>query len=144
MGNGLNFLESFKLVMSYTCILMCFVRSVMNLLSEIYSQSAMVPKMLETLKFAEKQELDLNRVSQAEEHGDEIKDLDNPYILSSLTPRLWPFMRHSITSVRHSAIRTLVNLSSMLLFCIYSSCIDLLQFSSERSIVKALMTHEYC
>lgn len=84
--------------------------SVMNLLSEIYSQPAMVPKMLETLKSAEKEELDLNKISQADEHGDEIKDIDNPYILSSLTPRLWPFMRHSITSVRHSAIRTLERL----------------------------------
>ncbi|ONK68755.1 uncharacterized protein A4U43_C05F15610 [Asparagus officinalis] len=84
--------------------------SVMNLLSEIYSQPAMVPKMLETLKSAEKEELDLNKVSHAEEYREEVKDLDNPYILSSLTPRLWPFMRHSIASVRHSAIRTLERL----------------------------------
>lgn len=84
--------------------------SVMNLLSETYSQPAMVPKMLETLKSSEEEELDLNKVSQAEEHKDEIKDVDNPYILSSLTPRLWPFMRHSITSVRYSAIRTLERL----------------------------------
>lgn len=85
----------------------------MNLLAEIYSQPEMVPKMLDTLILAEKQEFDLNKVSQAEEHGDDSKQLDNPYILSTLTPRLWPFMRHSITSVRHSAIRTLVTVPYM-------------------------------
>lgn len=84
--------------------------SVMNLLAEIYSQPEMVPKMLETLTSSEKQELDLNKISQPEESRDGIKDEDNPYILSTLTPRLWPFMRHSITSVRHSAIRTLERL----------------------------------
>lgn len=85
--------------------------SVMNLLAEIYSQPEMVPRMLDTLtSLADKQEFDLNEVSQAEEHGDDTKQMDNPYILSTLTPRLWPFMRHSITSVRHSAIRTLERL----------------------------------
>ncbi|XP_008796296.2 TATA-binding protein-associated factor BTAF1 [Phoenix dactylifera] len=84
--------------------------SVMNLLAEIYSQPGMVPKMLDTLTLAEKQEFDLNEASQAEEHGNATKQMDNPYILSTLTPRLWPFMRHSITSVRHSAIRTLERL----------------------------------
>ncbi|GKE92640.1 hypothetical protein Tco_1573735, partial [Tanacetum coccineum] len=33
---------------------------------------------------------------------------ENPYILSTLAPQLWPFMRHSITLVCYSAIRTLV------------------------------------
>ncbi|XP_010927294.1 TATA-binding protein-associated factor BTAF1 isoform X2 [Elaeis guineensis] len=84
--------------------------SVMNLLAEIYSQPEMVPKMLDTLTLVEKQEFDLNEASQAEEHGNATKLMDNPYILSTLTPRLWPFMRHSITSVRHSAIRTLERL----------------------------------
>nr|GEY50276.1 suppressor of gamma response 1-like [Tanacetum cinerariifolium] len=32
---------------------------------------------------------------------------ENPYILSTLAPQLWPFMRHSITLVPDSAIRTL-------------------------------------
>lgn len=84
--------------------------SVMNLLSEIYSQSEMVPKMLGTLKLVEKEDLDLNKLSQPDDHGDMIKCADNPYVLSKLTPRLWPFMRHNITSVRHSAIRTLERL----------------------------------
>ncbi|PKA51093.1 putative chromatin-remodeling complex ATPase chain [Apostasia shenzhenica] len=84
--------------------------SVMNLLSEIYSQPEMVPKMLENLKIVGKEELDLNKLSQAEYHADVTKYVDNPYVLSTLTPRLWPFMRHSITSVRHSAIRTLERL----------------------------------
>ncbi|KAG0475518.1 hypothetical protein HPP92_015204 [Vanilla planifolia] len=84
--------------------------SVMNLLSEIYSQPEMVPKMLETLKLVEKEELDLNKQSQPEDHGNGVRFANNPYVLSTLTPRLWPFMRHSITSVRHSAIRTLERL----------------------------------
>ncbi|KAK8964573.1 putative chromatin-remodeling complex ATPase chain [Platanthera guangdongensis] len=84
--------------------------SVMNLLSEIYSQPEIVPRMLDTLKLVEKEELDLNKQSQLDEHVDGIKCGDNPYVLSKLTPRLWPFMRHSITSVRHSAIRTLERL----------------------------------
>ncbi|KAL0914712.1 hypothetical protein M5K25_015084 [Dendrobium thyrsiflorum] len=84
--------------------------SVMNLLSEIYSQPEMVPKMLGTLKLVEKEDLDLNKLSQLDDRGDGVKYADNPYVLSKLTPRLWPFMRHSITSVRHSAIRTLERL----------------------------------
>lgn len=98
----------------YICLFGC---SVMNLLSEIYSQPAMVPRMLETLKSAEKEELDLNKVSEVDEHRDDINDIDNPYILSSLTPRLWPFMRHTITSVRNSAIRTLVIFSFLYACC---------------------------
>ncbi|EEF38332.1 TATA-binding protein-associated factor MOT1, putative [Ricinus communis] len=80
--------------------------SVMNLLAEIYSQEAMLPKM--TAK--EKQELDLNEVIHVDD-AVEGKDLqESPYMLSTLAPRLWPFMRHSITSVRYSAIRTLERL----------------------------------
>ncbi|XP_011047059.1 PREDICTED: TATA-binding protein-associated factor BTAF1 isoform X2 [Populus euphratica] len=80
--------------------------SVMNLLAEIYSQEEMIPK--KTSK--EKQELDLNEVVHVDDVG-EGRDLqENPYMLSTLAPRLWPFMRHSITSVRHSAIRTLERL----------------------------------
>lgn len=70
----------------------------------------MVPRMLDTLKLVEKEEIDLNKLSQLDEHGDGTKCGDNPYVLSILTPRLWPFMRHSITSVRHSAIQTLERL----------------------------------
>ncbi|KAK8520084.1 hypothetical protein V6N13_031448 [Hibiscus sabdariffa] len=84
--------------------------SVMNLLAEIYSQEDMMPKMFGTSTAKEKQNFDLNEVVHVDEVG-EGKDLqENPYMLSMLAPRLWPFMRHSITSVRHSAIRTLERL----------------------------------
>ncbi|KAF2288111.1 hypothetical protein GH714_004452 [Hevea brasiliensis] len=80
--------------------------SVMNLLAEIYSQEDMIPKRISK----EKQELDLNEVMNIDDAG-EGRDLqENPYMLSTLAPRLWPFMRHSITSVRYSAIRTLERL----------------------------------
>lgn len=80
--------------------------SVMNLLAEIYSQEDMIPKMISK----EKQELDLNEVLNVDDAG-EGRDLqENPYMLSTLAPRLWPFMRHTITSVRYSAIRTLERL----------------------------------
>ncbi|OMO61314.1 SNF2-related protein [Corchorus olitorius] len=84
--------------------------SVMNLLAEIYSQEDMMPKMFGTSKSEDKQHFDLNEVVNVDEVGGG-KDLqENPYMLSTLAPRLWPFMRHSITSVRHSAIRTLERL----------------------------------
>ncbi|TYH92599.1 hypothetical protein ES332_A13G193200v1 [Gossypium tomentosum] len=84
--------------------------SVMNLLAEIYSQEDMMPKMFGTSTAKEKQNFDLNEVVDVDEVG-EAKDLqENPYMLSMLAPRLWPFMRHSITSVRHSAILTLERL----------------------------------
>ncbi|KAJ3671154.1 hypothetical protein LUZ60_008580 [Juncus effusus] len=78
--------------------------SVMNLLAEIYSQPEMVPKMLAGLISVEKNEVDLN--------GFELDDssCSSPYALAVLIPRLWPFMRHTITSVRNSAILTLERL----------------------------------
>lgn len=87
----------------------------MNLLAEIYSQEEMIPKS------TEKQNFDLNEVVHVDDSG-EGKDLqESPYMLSMLAPRLWPFMRHSITSVRHSAIRTLVKLFflALLFFILY-------------------------
>ncbi|KAJ8627928.1 hypothetical protein MRB53_021235 [Persea americana] len=81
--------------------------SVMNLLAEIYSQPEMVPKMLGALTSLEKQVLDLNEVLQGDDIRAGMKYDENPYVLSSLAPRLWPFMRHIITSVRHAAICTL-------------------------------------
>ncbi|CAL4887597.1 unnamed protein product [Urochloa decumbens] len=84
--------------------------SVMNLLAEIYSQPEMVPKMLGTAASGEGGEFDLNKATQAAEQGDRLTSSENPYGLATLTPRLWPFMRHSITSVRRSAIRTLEKL----------------------------------
>ncbi|ERN07908.1 hypothetical protein AMTR_s00012p00235880 [Amborella trichopoda] len=78
--------------------------SVMHLLAEIYSQPDMVP---ETLGVVEHQGFDLNEVVPTDENGDSMKLEENTHILSTLAPRLWSFMRHSITSVRHAAIRTL-------------------------------------
>ncbi|KAG4966687.1 hypothetical protein JHK87_032338 [Glycine soja] len=78
--------------------------SVMNLLAEIYSQEDMAPKMYTVFKLAD---------NQMENGVDGCYDVDgeeNPYVLSTLAPRLWPFMRHTITSVRYSAIRTLERL----------------------------------
>lgn len=82
--------------------------SVMNLLAEIYSQEEMIPKTFGTLGSKEKPELDLNEIDLTDDFEEGISSLENPYMLSTLAPRLWPFMRHSITSVRLSAIRTLV------------------------------------
>ena len=84
----------------------------MNLLAEIYSQEEMIPKKTSE----EKQELDLNEVVHVDDAGEGRDSQENPYMLSTLAPRLWPFMRHSITSVRHSAIRTLVSLLCSFLF----------------------------
>ncbi|GFP81580.1 tata-binding protein-associated factor btaf1 [Phtheirospermum japonicum] len=84
--------------------------SVMNLLAEIYSQEQMIPKTFGTLGSKEKVDLDLNEYSHMDDLGEGLSSLENPYMLSTLAPRLWPFMRHSITSVRLSAIRTLERL----------------------------------
>ncbi|XP_050252137.1 TATA-binding protein-associated factor BTAF1 isoform X2 [Quercus robur] len=83
--------------------------SVMNLLAEIYSQEEMIPKMFGALTLKENEEFDLNEVGCGDDAGG-IISRENPYMLSTLAPRLWPFMRHSITSVRYSAIRTLERL----------------------------------
>lgn len=74
--------------------------SVMNLLAEIYSQEEM-------MLGKDSQVLDLNEIQLT---GEGLNIQENPFMLSTLAPRLWPFMRHTITSVRQSAIRTLVNL----------------------------------
>ncbi|KAI4324095.1 hypothetical protein L6164_023659 [Bauhinia variegata] len=79
--------------------------SVMNLLAEIYSQEEMIPMMYKAFKSRDTEVVDLNGVGHDGDGGEE-----NPYMLSTLAPRLWPFMRHSITSVRYSAIRTLERL----------------------------------
>ncbi|KAL8521551.1 hypothetical protein ACS0TY_011900 [Phlomoides rotata] len=84
--------------------------SVMNLLAEIYSQEEMIPKTFGTLVSKEKTELDLNEIGLMDDLEEGTSSLENPYMLSTLAPRLWPFMRHSITSVRLSAIRTLERL----------------------------------
>ncbi|GMQ02497.1 hypothetical protein CsSME_00048698 [Camellia sinensis var. sinensis] len=84
--------------------------SVMNLLAEIYSQEEMIPKMSGILPSKMKQEFDLNELVGLDDLGEGTSTQENPYMLSTLAPRLWPFMRHSITSVRYSAIRTLERL----------------------------------
>ncbi|KAM1752913.1 hypothetical protein EV2_005624 [Malus domestica] len=81
--------------------------SVMNLLAEIYSQEDMIPWIFEDLT---SKEFDLNEFSSIDDTGEGLISHDNPFMLSTLAPRLWPFMRHSITSVRYSAIRTLERL----------------------------------
>ncbi|XP_027906160.1 TATA-binding protein-associated factor BTAF1 isoform X1 [Vigna unguiculata] len=78
--------------------------SVMNLLAEIYSQEDMAPNMYEVLRLGDK-EMENGGGGSCDGDGEE-----NPYVLSTLAQRLWPFMRHSITSVRYSAIRTLERL----------------------------------
>ncbi|XP_060973663.1 TATA-binding protein-associated factor BTAF1 isoform X1 [Cannabis sativa] len=81
--------------------------SVMNLLAEIYSQDEIFPKMLGRSK--DSQGFDLNEVGCIDDTGG-VNLQENPFMLATLAPRLWPFMRHSITSVRYSAIRTLERL----------------------------------
>lgn len=84
--------------------------SVMNLLAEIYSREEMVSRMFSAQEFKGKQGFDLNEIVSADELARTVNSQENPYMLSTLAPRLWPFMRHSITSVRYSAIRTLERL----------------------------------
>lgn len=97
----------------------------MNLLAEIYSQEEMIPKMSRTVTSKGKQEFDLNAMVGLDDPLGGTGGNENPYVLSTLAPRLWPFMRHSITSVRYSAIRTLVRCSSMRLplICWASVCL---------------------
>lgn len=83
--------------------------SVMNLLAEIYSQDEMVPKMNGAIELGDTEMGNLIGVGGSSGSSCSIHD-KNPYMLSMLAPRLWPFMRHSITSVRFSAIRTLERL----------------------------------
>lgn len=82
--------------------------SVMNLLAEIYSQEEMISRMFSAFKV--KQGFDLNEIVPVDDLARASNSQENPYMLSTLAPRLWPFMRHSITSVRFSAIRTLERL----------------------------------
>lgn len=84
--------------------------SVMNLLAEIYSQEQMVPKTFGSAGSEDQQKIDLNEIGRGDDPVGGTTNLENPYMLSTLAPRLWPFMRHSITSVRYAAIRTLERL----------------------------------
>ncbi|EFJ06187.1 hypothetical protein SELMODRAFT_186944 [Selaginella moellendorffii] len=73
--------------------------SVMHLLAELYSQ----PEAL--LPLNSTSSIDLNADMALDEQQQDLDDL------SVLAPRLWPFMRHNISSVRYAAIRTLVRSS---------------------------------
>ncbi|KAL9268603.1 TATA-binding protein-associated factor BTAF1-like protein [Drosera capensis] len=84
--------------------------SVMNLLAEIYSHEEMILNAYDGSTSKEKQPLDLNEVTQVDDFRDGGMLQETPHMLSALAPRLWQFMRHSITSVRFSAIRTLERL----------------------------------
>lgn len=84
--------------------------SVMNLLAEIYSQDDMTVVMHEELSVGEGQKVDLNETVHVESVRERRDVRESPYALSGLAPRLWPFTRHDITSVRFSAIRTLERL----------------------------------
>ncbi|KAJ4895796.1 TATA-binding protein-associated factor BTAF1 [Raphanus sativus] len=84
--------------------------SVMNLLAEIYSQDDMTLVMHEELSVGEGQNVDLNEMAHVESVRERSDVKESPYALSGLAPRLWPFTRHDITSVRFSAIRTLERL----------------------------------
>ncbi|MFS7923027.1 putative DNA helicase chromatin remodeling SNF2 family [Helianthus anomalus] len=83
--------------------------SVMNLLAEIYSQEEMISRMFSAQGMKGKQGFDLNEIVSTD-LSRTVNSQENPYMLPTLAPRLWPFMRHSITSVRYSAIRTLERL----------------------------------
>lgn len=80
--------------------------SVMHLLAELYTHKELA---LETSvgRIDERPLFDLNEMGQSDEHEDETKHMDDPFLLSTRAPRLWPFMRHNITSVRCAAISTL-------------------------------------
>ncbi|KAF6176651.1 hypothetical protein GIB67_034513 [Kingdonia uniflora] len=70
----------------------------------------MIPKTFGALTSKEKPEFDLNEALVVDGPGEGITYDENPSMLSTLAPRLWLFMRHNISSVRHSAIRTLERL----------------------------------
>lgn len=92
----------------------------MNLLAEIYSQDDMTLVMHEELSLGEEQNIDLNEMGHIESIGERRDVKESPYALSGLAPRLWPFTRHDITSVRFSAIRTLVGF-----YCLFYNRISL-------------------
>lgn len=78
----------------------------MHLLAELYSQ----PQVESKTVMEKPMLLDLNETMMDEISGSDSATgvEDDPFLLSTLAPRLWPFMRHNITSVRLAAIRTLV------------------------------------
>lgn len=80
--------------------------SVMHLLAELYSQPEVVSRAVVEKPLL----LDLNETMDDLSGANALagRPEDDPFLLSTLAPRLWPFMRHNISSVRLAAIRTLV------------------------------------
>eukprot|EP00897_Mesotaenium_endlicherianum_P006570 jgi/Mesen1/5941/ME000301S05068 len=78
--------------------------SVMNLLAEIYLQ----PGLASALAASSHQPVDLD-LNADDDLGPADEDAQLPP-LAELAPRLWPFLRHNVTAVRHAAIRTLERL----------------------------------
>lgn len=79
----------------------------MHLLAELYAQPEVDNRMVPEKPVM----LDLNETMLDELTGCNSPDNgveEDPFQLSTLAPRLWPFMRHNISSVRLAAIRTLV------------------------------------
>ena len=84
-----------------------FCGSVMHLLAELYAQ----PEVDKRMVVEKPAMLDLNETMLDELTGGNSQASgaeEDPFQLSTLAPRLWPFMRHNISSVRLAAIRTLV------------------------------------
>lgn len=82
----------------------------MNLLAELYSQPEFAPEA--PAEQTQRPLLDLNEdipPSKSTSGSDKFFSARDPLLLAKLAPRLWPFMRHNIMSVRHAAIRTLVS-----------------------------------
>lgn len=87
----------------------------MHLLAELYSQPHVDSKTV----VGKPMFLDLNEAMMEDPSGGDNSvgaAEDDPFLLSTLAPRLWPFMRHNITSVRLAAIRTLVWPSCLCLY----------------------------
>ncbi|KAH7295287.1 hypothetical protein KP509_27G041200 [Ceratopteris richardii] len=80
--------------------------SVMHLLAELYTHREQVAVVVGEGD-NHRPVLDLNEMVSSEEQEDSSRQMDDPLLLSTLAPRLWPFMRHNISSVRHAAISML-------------------------------------
>ncbi|MCO5611453.1 hypothetical protein L7F22_065706 [Adiantum nelumboides] len=80
--------------------------SVMHLLAELYTHRELVSRECVGAG-SQRPFIDLNEMVLSDEQEDNMKQMDDPCLLSTLAPRLWPFMRHNILSVRYAAISML-------------------------------------
>ncbi|KAI5064208.1 hypothetical protein GOP47_0020878 [Adiantum capillus-veneris] len=80
--------------------------SVMHLLAELYTHRELVSRAC-LGDGGQRPFFDLNEMVPSDEQEDNTKHMDDPCLLSMLAPRLWPFMRHNILSVRYAAISML-------------------------------------